>query len=106
MLCGSLPPGVPASFYAKLIAMARQKKVKTLLHASGEALIEGIEAKPTVVTPNQHEAERLLSRALLMRSHFLDALERVHAMGAETVVLSLGSRGAVAAFPGGTIEVL
>jgi len=56
MLCGSLPPGAPTNFYGKLIAMARKKKVKTLLHAGGEALREGIEESPTVVTPNQQEA--------------------------------------------------
>jgi fructose-1-phosphate kinase PfkB-like protein len=106
MVGGSLPPGVPASLYGRLIAMAREADVKTLLDADGDALREGLEAKPAVVTPNQHEAERLLSRALLTRSHFLEAVERIHAMGAETAVLSLGSRGAVAAFPGGMLEAL
>ena len=65
LLCGSLPPGVPVSFYGKLISMARRKKVKTLLRANGDALREGIEARPTVAAPNQQEAERLLGRTLL-----------------------------------------
>lgn len=98
MLCGSLPPGVPSSFYGKLIAQARKKKVKSLLHTGGEALREGIEARPTVVTPNQQEAERLLGRTLLTRTQFLEAAQQVRGMGAESVVLSLGSRGAVGAF--------
>lgn len=106
MLCGSLPPGVPPSFYAKAIAIARQKKVKTLLHASGEALREGIEAKPTVVTPNQQEAERLLGRTLLTRTQWLEAAEQVRKMGADSVVLSLGSRGAIGAFGDGLYEAL
>jgi 1-phosphofructokinase family hexose kinase len=106
MLCGSLPPGVPPSFYAKAIAMARQKKVKTLLHASGEALREGIEARPTVVTPNQQEAERLLGRTLLTRTQYLEAAEQIRKMGPESVLLSLGSRGAVGAFADGVYEAL
>ena len=57
LVCGSTPPGVPFSFYGKLISMARKKKVRTLLHADGEALRQGIEELPTVVTPNQKEAE-------------------------------------------------
>lgn len=105
MLCGSTPPGVPPSFYANLIAAARKKKVKTLLHTSGEALREGIEAKPSVVTPNQTEAERLLGETLLTRTQFLQAAEQVRKMGAESVVLSLGSRGAVGAFPDGLVTV-
>jgi 1-phosphofructokinase family hexose kinase len=106
MLCGSVPPGVPSDFYARLIAMARRKKVKTLLDTDGDSLREGIEAGPTAVSPNQHEAERLLNRALVTRNHFLDAVARIRAMGPETVVLSLGSRGAVGAVEGTIMEAL
>ncbi len=96
MLCGSIPPGVPADFYTKLIRLARDRKVKTLLDTDGDALLHGVEAGPTVVTPNQPEAERLLNRALITRAHFLEAAARIKAMGAESVLLSLGSRGIVA----------
>src|SRR5439155_3454832 len=66
----------------------------------------GIKAKPTVVTPNQAEAERLLNTALLTRNHFVQATERIRALGAETVILSLGSRGAMAAFDHRMMEAL
>jgi 1-phosphofructokinase family hexose kinase len=106
LICGSMPPGTPPEFYGKLVAMARKKKVKTLLHTSGEALREGIRARPSVVTPNQHEAERLLGRALVTRTQHLEAAERIRALGPETVVLSLASRGAVAAFSDGLYEAI
>ncbi len=106
LVCGSIPPGVPAEFYARLIALARKKRVKSLLHADGDALREGIEAKPTVVTPNQQEAERLLGRTLLTRTHYIEAAERIRRMGAESVTLLLGSRGAVGAYADGVIEAL
>lgn len=106
LLCGSLPPGVPPSFYGKLIAMARRKGVKTLLHADGEALRLGIEQQPTITTPNQQEAERLLGRTLLTRSQGLEAASQIRAMGPESVVLSLGSRGAIGAYADGLIEAV
>jgi 1-phosphofructokinase family hexose kinase len=106
LVCGSIPPGVPADFYARLVAMARQREVKTLLHADGDVLREGVEVSPTVVTPNQQEAERLLGRNLLTRTHYLEAAERIRSMGPEHVVLSLGSRGAVGAFPDGVYEAI
>lgn len=96
MLCGSVPPSVPADFYTRLIRMARDRKVKTLLDTDGDALLHGVEAGPTVVTPNQPEAERLLNRALITRAHFIEAATRIKAMGTEMVLLSLGSRGVVA----------
>ena len=96
MICGSTPPGVDPDFYCRLIEMARGRGVKTLLDTDGDALLRGIEAKPTIVKPNQQEAERLLNRALITRAHFRSAVRRIKALGAESVMLSLGSRGVVA----------
>jgi 1-phosphofructokinase family hexose kinase len=95
MLCGSLPPGAPANFYARLVELARARKTPVLLDTDGAPLREGLEARPAVVCPNQHEAERLLNRALLTRAHFLDAATTIRKMGADSVLLSLGSRGAI-----------
>ena len=103
MLCGSAPPGVPHDFYARLVRLAKLNNVRTLVDADGAELEAAIEAKPTVISPNQHEAERLLGRVLLTRGHFLEAAERLRSMGAEAVVLSLGSRGAVGAAPDGAL---
>ncbi len=106
MLCGSLPPGVPDDFYAGLIAFAHKKRVKTLLDTDGEALRLGLEARPTVVKPNQAEAERLLNTALLTRNQYLSAAEQIARLGAERVILSLGSKGVVASFGGEITEVI
>jgi 1-phosphofructokinase family hexose kinase len=105
-LCGSLPPGVPSEFYAELIALAKDRGVKTLLDTDGEALTHGVEAGPTVVTPNQQEAERLLNTVLLTRTQSIAAARRVQSLGAESVVLSLGSRGAIGLSEGAGWEAI
>ena len=106
MLCGSLPPGVPADFYARIIRQAQQRNVPTLLDTDGDALLHGLEVGPSAVAPNQAEAERLLNRALITRQHFQDAARRIVAMGAKWVVLSLGSRGAVGASESVLVEAV
>lgn len=106
LLCGSVPPGVPRQFYAELIAMAHAKKVKTLVDTDGPVLEAALEAKPTVVKPNQAEAERLLHRALISRQQVLEAVRDLKAMGPETVILSLGGRGAIAATPDSLLEAV
>jgi 1-phosphofructokinase family hexose kinase len=106
MICGSLQPGVQETFYREMIELARSRGVRTLLDADGEALLRALEAKPTVVSPNQAEAERLLGRAILTRTQSLEAVARIHAMGPETAILSLGSRGAIGASPDGVFEAL
>lgn len=105
MLCGSLPPQVPSNFYAKLIEAAKERGVKTFLDTDDAALLRGIEAGPDVVKPNQHEAERLLGRALLSRARSIEAAKQIQAMGPEVVLLSLGSRGMLAAREDEILEV-
>jgi 6-phosphofructokinase 2 len=106
MICGSMPPGVPSHFYKELIELAHAKNVRTLLDTDGDALLHGLEAAPTVVSPNQQEAERLLNRALITRTHLIDAVQRLRGMGAESVVLSLGSRGAIAQHGNDIVEAI
>jgi len=106
MICGSIQPGVAPHYYCEIIEMAKAHGVKTLLDTDGEALQHAMEARPTVITPNQHEAERVLGRALITRNQYLEAVDAMHAMGPENVILSLGARGAVGACAEGVFEVL
>ena len=96
MLCGSLPPGVDGHLYTKLIQLADKAGVETFLDTDGDALLYGIEAHPTIVKPNQSEAERLLNTALITRSQLIDAVQQIKDLGPKSVVLSLGSRGVIA----------
>jgi 1-phosphofructokinase family hexose kinase len=106
LLCGSLSPGMSPDFYARLIQAAREKNVRTLLDTGGEALRLALAARPTVVKPNRHEAERLLGRPLLTRQHSVEALSEVARMGAEMVVLSLGSEGAMGVSGNGSYHAI
>jgi 6-phosphofructokinase 2 len=106
MICGSIPPAVPAHFYSEIIDLAKEHGVKALVDTDGDALVHSLEAKPAIITPNQHEAERLLGRALITRSHFLEAIDRLRKMGSELVILSLGSRGALGSSPDGIFEAV
>jgi len=106
MLCGSLPPGVDAHFYAKLIKLSTKHKVETLLDTDGDPLLHGLEGLPTIVKPNQSEAERLLNTVLITRSQMIAAVQRIKSFGPRSVVLSLGSRGLIAATSSeGVLEV-
>jgi 1-phosphofructokinase family hexose kinase len=97
MLCGSVPPGVEQAFYGHLVKLAKKNKVQTLVDSDADPLLHALEAKPTIVKPNQSEAERLLNTALITRSQQIDAVQKIKALGPESVVLSLGSRGVIAA---------
>lgn len=95
LLCGSLPPGVKVDFYCHLIRRAKAHKVHTYVDTDGEFLQAILEEQPTVVAPNQQEAEALLNKSLITRQQFREAVERIQRMGATYGLLSLGSRGAL-----------
>lgn len=103
-MTGSLPPGVATDTYGRLIGIAREHGVSTLLDTTGDALPAGLKAGPTLAKPNRPEAERLLGRSLFGEADAVAGAEEIQAMGAERVLLSLGSQGAVAVWEEGRLR--
>jgi len=96
-LSGSLPPGVPADFYADLIEIARKENILTFLDTSGDALRKGVEAGPFFIKPNETEAKSLLGIDLNDTFDFAQAVVEISTRYGTNVLLSLGENGAVAA---------
>ncbi|WOC32844.1 1-phosphofructokinase [Caproicibacterium argilliputei] len=94
---GSLPPEVPADIYAKLIDLAKEAGVKTILDADGEALREGLKSVPYAVKPNIHELEALWGKQLPTPGDVLAAARRLLQTGISLVIVSMGADGAVVA---------
>ena len=94
---GSLPPGVPASFYGELLEIARAAGVPGLLDSSGEALRQGLElGRPTLIKPNAKEFEVLAGRELARIADIAAAVEEVSRRHRTIVVVSVGAEGALA----------
>jgi len=90
VFAGSLPRGVDQSFYADAIRELNRIGVRTVLDTDGEPLRLGLEAEPSLVAPNQHEAEALVDQELDAED-FLMALDTIADLGARTVLITLDS---------------
>lgn len=99
--CGSLPPGVPDSFYAELVAEARGAGVRVAVDSSGPPLAAAAAAAPDLIKPNVHELAELSGRRLRTLGDVLAAASELREQGVGTVVVSLGADGAVLASPAG-----
>ena len=99
VLGGSLPGDTSKDLYIKGIAQLNAKRdpCKILLDADGDTLMKSLEAKPAIIKPNTHEASRALGRKVETLEEVVDAAKEFRSMGVETVVVSMGSRGAVVA---------
>jgi 6-phosphofructokinase 2 len=97
VLSGSLPPGAPASIYGRWIQRLRRRGVPAVLDTSGEALRQGLKARPWLIKPNRQEAGELLGRAPSGQDEAVEAARQLVRLGPSAAILSLGDQGAVLA---------
>jgi 1-phosphofructokinase family hexose kinase len=95
VIAGSVPPGVPAETYSGYVTDARALGVRVFLDADGEALRQGVTARPFLIKPNVAEAERLLERRLPDERAVVQAAREFADRGIATVIISMGARGAI-----------
>lgn len=95
VLAGSLPPGVPDSFYAQITGILNHRQATTILDTTGESLRLGCKAEPFLVKPNAEEAHRLTGLPVADIAQVVIAATEIRNMGAQNVVVSLGKKGAL-----------
>jgi 1-phosphofructokinase family hexose kinase len=97
VFAGSLPRGVDVGVYGHLIAELRKIGVTTVLDSEGESLRLGTRACPTVVSPNELEAEGLVGH------EFADDEDRRTSV---QEMVELGAREAIMTLPDGALALL
>lgn len=96
-LSGSLPPGVPADFYAELIRMARIAGVSSILDSSGEPLQVGWrQGHPWMLKCNRAELSELVGQNLAELNDLVRVVKDLAGESGGSVVVTLGASGAVA----------
>lgn len=93
VLSGSLPEGADNNIYFELIKLLKNIGAITILDADGEALKNGLLAKPDIVKPNINELRMIMD--------FKDDLNSIASVGKELIsqgtekaVISMGGNGA------------
>lgn len=93
---GSLPPGAPADFYARLAHAARQRGVRLVLDSSGPALAAALQAGVYLVKPNLRELRELTGMPLETPTDWRAAAQAlIDRDQTEVVALTLGANGAL-----------
>jgi 6-phosphofructokinase 2 len=91
---GSLPPGVPDDFYARLARMANQRRIKLVLDASGEPLRRALDEGVHLLKPSLREFEEVTGEPGCEESRLPSLARRLVDDGrCEILILSLGARG-------------
>jgi len=95
VLSGSLPPGAPEDFYARIVRDLHDSPAKVVVDSSGPALVAALSAGPDLIKPNQEELAEASGREIRTLGDVVDAAQELRERGAETVLVSLGKHGAL-----------
>lgn len=87
--------------FAHLVGLLKSAGCYVALDADGKRMALGLGANPHLIKPNTSEAEGLLGRAIEGLDEHCRAAIELAALGAESVLLSMGKDGAVLYRPHG-----
>ncbi len=103
---GTLPPGLPDDFYARVLEAAADAGLRTVLDSDGASFLRGMEGRPTVIKPNVREAEAVLGRRLVDDHDVIAGAVELLRRGPEAVVVSMGAAGSVLATATGLVRAV
>ena len=101
LLCGSLPTSLGMAFYAELADRIHRQapSLPVWVDTSGPVLRAALAGCPDLIKPNTEELADLVGSDLLTIGDVLDAARAAAALGAGSVLVSLGADGALLVGP-------
>jgi len=99
ILSGSVPDNNCNDIYKIMIQIAKERNIKCILDSRGEALRDGIEAKPFLIKPNIQELQDILkiniNKEVMEDKNKLAKYILELSKFAEIVILTLGDKGSI-----------
>ena len=89
VFAGSLPPNMDESFLVGLVQRARERGLYTVVDSTPTVLRAALKAAPSLVSPNQHEAESVVGFDFIEEEDFPRALGRLVELGSAEACITL-----------------
>jgi 1-phosphofructokinase len=83
VFAGSLPPNLDESFFVGLVQRSRERGLYTVVDSTPSVLQAALKANPSLVSPNQHEAESVVGFDFIEEGDFPRGLSRLVELGAQ-----------------------
>lgn len=95
---GSLPPGVPVDFYARMADSAKQRDIRIIVDTRGDPLRAAVESGVFLIKPNVRELGMLAGAEITTEEEQEAVARKIAEEGrSQVVVVSLGAAGALLA---------
>ena len=95
ILAGSIPDSLPTDIYEKILDYLEDKKIRTVVDATKDLLINVLKYEPFLIKPNNFELEEIFGVKLSGVKEILKYAEKLKEMGAVNVLVSMAGDGAV-----------
>lgn len=95
VLAGSIPKSMPADIYERILERLQGKKIKAVVDASKELLLNVLKYKPFLVKPNNFELEEMFGVTLKTNEEIEEYARKLKDMGAQNVLVSMAGDGAL-----------
>lgn len=95
VLAGSIPGSLPSDVYEKVLARLSGKKIKTVVDATKDLLLNVLKYKPFLIKPNNHELGEMFGVELKTEDEIISYAKKLREMGAVNVLVSMAGDGAI-----------
>lgn len=95
VLAGSIPDSMPADTYEKILERLQNKKIKAVVDATKNLLMNVLKYKPFLIKPNNHELGEMFGVTLKTNEEIAEYAQKLKDMGARNVLVSMAGDGAL-----------
>lgn len=95
VLAGSIPDVMPGSMYMDIMKHLSDRKLKIVVDATKDLLVNVLEYHPFLIKPNNHELGEIFNVSLEKKDEVVEYAKRLQGKGAGNVLVSMAGEGAV-----------
>ena len=95
VLALSIPADLPEYIYERILERLRSKKIRAVVDATKDLLLNVLKYEPFLIKPNNHELEEMFGVELQSVDDIIIYAKKLREMGAQNVLVSMAGNGAV-----------
>ena len=94
-LSGNIIPGMDSHDFAAIAKKVREKGAKLVVDSNKDMVLDTLKYKPFIIKPNEFELGEMFGVKISNSEEIAKYAKKLQEMGAENVLVSMGSKGAI-----------
>lgn len=95
VLAGSIPAGMPETMYSDIMNHLKERKLKFVIDATKDLLMNVLPFHPFVIKPNNHELGEIFGVEIQDKKQAVEYAKKLQERGAANVLVSMAGEGAI-----------